>query len=156
LSGAEGSSSSGIASGAGGSAGGGVRSVTPDEGSGSSWTTVVTCATGAVGISAGSDFFPQETRITPVKHPAIASQAVGFMVAGYALGRDPRQGKWEARRRHKESRHRRKRFPNAYVPEVVDVSVEVEVSVVVGVTGVVGTCAARNNWNHALANPVGT
>ena len=107
-------------------------------------------------MSEGSDFFPQETRITPAKHPAIASQAVGFMVAGYALGRDPRQGKWEVRRRHKESRHRRKVYPNAYVPEVVDVSVEVEVSVVVGVTGVTGTCAARNNWNHALANSVGT
>jgi hypothetical protein len=128
--------------------------VTPTEGSGSLWTTGAACATGAEGRSEGSDFSRQETRITPAKHPAIASQAVGFMVAGYALGRDPRQGKCPAAAQGKPPPGKARK--SYYVPEVVDVSVEVEVSVVVGVTGVTGTCAARNNWNQALAKPVGT
>jgi hypothetical protein len=39
-----------------------------------------TCATGASGRSEG-DFSRQEIRVAPAKHPVIASQAVGFMVA---------------------------------------------------------------------------
>jgi hypothetical protein len=131
--------------------------MTSTEGSGSFFTSGVTCASGAVGRSDGSDFFRQEIELIPAKHPAIASQAVGFMVAGYAFGGDPRQGSGPAAAQGKPPPGKARK--SYYVPEVVDVSVEVEVSVVVGVSGVVGvtgTCAARNNWNQALANPVGT